>query len=40
MKDDKYKDLRDALGLGKDSKVLFFSTEGATDPDMYKSIVG
>lgn len=36
---DAYKDLRDELGLGKDSKVLCFSTEGDTDPIRYKEIV-
>lgn len=36
---DVYKDLRDELGLGKDSKVLCFSTEGDTDPIRYKEIV-
>lgn len=36
---DAYKELRDALGLGKDSKVLCFSTEGDTDPIRYKEIV-
>lgn len=36
---DEYKELRDQLGLGKDSKVLLFSTEGDTDPERYKNIV-
>jgi diaminopropionate ammonia-lyase len=36
---DEYKELRDHLGLDKDSKVLLFSTEGDTDPDRYKAIV-
>ena len=35
---DEYKDLRRELNLGKDSRVLCFSTEGDTDPDRYKSI--
>ena len=39
MKDDTYQELRDALQLGTDSRVLLFSTEGDTDPDKYKSIV-
>lgn len=33
------KDLRDALKLDANSKVLVISTEGDTDPEMYKSIV-
>lgn len=36
---DEYKDLREHLGLDRDSKVLLFSTEGDTDPDRYKQIV-
>ncbi|WP_367565219.1 diaminopropionate ammonia-lyase [Lacrimispora sp.] len=36
---DEYKELREHLGLNKDSKILLFSTEGDTDPDRYKAIV-
>ena len=32
--------LRDRMGLGKDAVVLIFSTEGDTDPENYKDIVG
>ena len=39
MQDEQYRDLRDAIGLDKDSKVLLFSTEGDTDPENYKHIV-
>ena len=39
MEDDNYKDLREALELGRDSRVLMFSTEGDTDPDKYRKIV-
>jgi diaminopropionate ammonia-lyase len=31
---------RTALGLGPDSRVLAFSTEGATDPALYADLVG
>jgi diaminopropionate ammonia-lyase len=31
---------RAALGLGPKSRVLVFGTEGATDPDVYREIVG
>jgi len=31
---------RAALGLGPDSRVLLFSTEGATDPELYQRLVG
>ena len=34
-----YKELKDALKLDENSKVLLFSTEGDTDPDRYKEIV-
>lgn len=33
-------DLRQCLGLDGSSVVLLFGTEGATDPDMYRRIVG
>ncbi len=39
MNNEDYLDLRKSLGLGKDSTVLFFSTEGATDPVNYTDIV-
>ncbi len=31
---------RAALALGPESRVLLFSTEGATDPDLYRKLVG
>ena len=31
---------RVALGFGPDSRVLAFSTEGATDPELYRALVG
>lgn len=39
MKNPAYADLKEALKLKKDSKVLLFSTEGDTDPDRYREIV-
>ena len=39
MREDAYADLRKALGLGEDSEVLLFSTEGDTDPERYAQIV-
>jgi len=36
---EEYKELRSAIGLNPDSKVLLFSTEGDTDPERFKSIV-
>ncbi len=39
MKDPKYADLKKAIGLDQNSKVLMFSTEGDTDPDNYRAIV-
>lgn len=39
MRKDEYMELREKLGLGKDSKVLCFSTEGDTDPERWKNIV-
>ena len=39
MTRDELQELKNALKLDKDSKVLFFSSEGDTDPEKYKSIV-
>lgn len=39
MKDDNYKELREALKLDSNSNVLLFSTEGNTDPERYENIV-
>jgi diaminopropionate ammonia-lyase len=33
-------DVRDALGLDDEARVLLLNTEGATDPDGYRNIVG
>ena len=33
-------DLRRAIGLGSESRVLVFNTEGATDPELYARLVG
>ena len=39
MRDPEYAELRDALGLGPNSRVQLFSTEGDTDPERWESIV-
>lgn len=39
MQMDELKDLRKALKLDQNSKVLMFSTEGDTDPESYRNIV-
>ena len=39
MTDDSYKELREALGLDRNSQVLMFSTEGDTDPEKYRDVV-
>lgn len=39
MEGDTYKDLREAVGLDENSRVIMFSTEGDTDPDNYRAIV-
>lgn len=39
MKSDDLKDLKEALKLDENSKVLLFSTEGNTDPDFFREIV-
>ena len=39
MSDPAYAHLKAELGLGRDSKVLLFSTEGDTDPVRYREVV-
>ncbi|MDR3332195.1 MAG: diaminopropionate ammonia-lyase [Synergistaceae bacterium] len=39
MQDNSLSPLRDSLGLGSDSSVVLFSTEGDTDPERYRSVV-
>lgn len=39
LTDASYADLREAIGLGSDSRVLLFSTEGDTDPAHYRKVV-
>ena len=39
MTDAELADMRQALGLGPDSRVLCFSTEGDTDHDSWRRIV-
>ncbi len=34
-----YADLREAIGLDENSKVIMFSTEGDTDPENFKNVV-
>ena len=39
MTNEDYKDLKEALELNENSRVLLFSTEGDTDPEKYREIV-
>ena len=39
MRDKDYRELKEALGLDQNSRVLMFSTEGDTDPEKYRKIV-
>lgn len=39
MRDSEYAELRDLIGLNENSKVLTFSTEGDTDPNVYRDVV-
>ena len=39
MTEPEYAELKDAMGLDKNSRVLMFSTEGDTDPENYRKIV-
>ncbi|QZY54819.1 diaminopropionate ammonia-lyase [Crassaminicella profunda] len=39
MNNDSCQELREKIDLGSNSNILLFSTEGDTDPDLYKQIV-
>ena len=39
LNDEKYKDIKEALKIDENSKILLISTEGDTDPDNYRKIV-
>lgn len=39
LKDEKYKEIREALRIDQNSSILVISTEGDTDPDNYRKIV-
>ncbi len=40
MKDKRLKDAKEKIGIGKNSKVILINTEGDTDPENYKKIIG
>ncbi|MFZ5651977.1 MAG: diaminopropionate ammonia-lyase [Bacillota bacterium] len=39
LKNDCLKEIKDLLGLDRNSKILVFSTEGDTDPGIYRNII-
>lgn len=39
LKDEKYKEIKEALKIDENSSILVISTEGDTDPDSYRKIV-
>ncbi|MDR2922160.1 MAG: diaminopropionate ammonia-lyase [Treponema sp.] len=39
MRNDEYRDLREALGMNSESVVFLFSTEGNTDPEKFRDVV-
>jgi diaminopropionate ammonia-lyase len=39
LQDEKLQEMKDILQIGRDSKILLFSTEGDTDPENYRRIV-
>jgi diaminopropionate ammonia-lyase len=39
LRDEEYRDFREALGINSDSVVLLFSTEGNTDPEKFRDVV-
>ena len=40
LKDEKYQDLKKEMGLDENAVVLLINTEGDTDPDNYKKVLG
>jgi diaminopropionate ammonia-lyase len=40
LRDQHLQEAKDKIGLGPDSRVLLFNTEGATDPDHFAQVVG
>lgn len=40
MTDPQFHELKQALDISSDSRVLIYSTEGATDPDNFRKIIG
>jgi diaminopropionate ammonia-lyase len=40
LKDEKYQDLKKEMGLDGNAVVLLINTEGDTDPDNYKKVLG
>lgn len=39
MKDERFKPLKEFLGINEKSRILFFNTEGATDPPNFQRII-
>ena len=39
LRDEEYRDFREALGINAESVVLLFSTEGNTDPEKFRDVV-
>jgi diaminopropionate ammonia-lyase len=39
LRDNEYRDFREALGINENSVVLLFSTEGNTDPEKFRDVV-
>lgn len=39
MTDERYQPLKKDLGINENTRILFYSTEGATDPESYEKIV-
>lgn len=39
MKDERFKPVKESLGIDKNSRILFFNSEGATDPPSFQRII-
>lgn len=39
LEDPKFEELKNSLGINRDTRILCYSTEGATDPESFKKII-
>jgi diaminopropionate ammonia-lyase len=40
MKDPRFREIKESLNINAKTRLLFFSTEGDTDPKSFRTIIG